>query len=81
VIFLQRLYPYIIVNSRINGYGDYNTPEQGVPITQPKDKWWELCMTMNDSWGYQHNDHNYKTPNQIIRIFVDYIKGCLNKFF
>ena len=30
-------------------------------------------MTMNDSWGYQGNDHNYKTPNQIIRIFVDCI--------
>ena len=30
-------------------------------------------MTMNDSWGFQHNDKNYKTPNQIIRIFVDCI--------
>lgn len=63
--------PNVIVNSRINGYGDYETPEQGVPITRPKNQWWELCMTMNDSWGFQHNDHNYKTPNQIIRIFVD----------
>ena len=66
--------PKTIVNSRINGYGDYGTPEQGVPVARPKFKWWELCMTMNDSWGYQHNDLNYKTPNQIIRIFVD----CIN---
>jgi alpha-L-fucosidase len=65
--------PMSIVNSRINGYGDYDTPEQGVPITPPKSKWWELCMTTNDSWGYQGNDKNYKTPNQIIRIFVDCI--------
>lgn len=65
--------PNTIVNSRINGYGDYDTPENGVPITQPKGKWWELCMTMNDSWGYQGNDKNYKTPNQIIRIFADCI--------
>ncbi|MCD4723952.1 MAG: alpha-L-fucosidase, partial [Bacteroidales bacterium] len=43
------------------------------PITRPKDEYWELCMTMNDSWGFQHNDLNYKTPNQIIRIFVDCI--------
>ena len=63
----------VILNSRINGYGDYSTPEQGLPVTRPKDRWWELCMTMNDSWGYQHNDHNYKTPNQIIRIFADCI--------
>ncbi len=65
--------PKGIVNSRINGYGDYDTPEQGVPITTPKSRWWELCMTMNDSWGYQGNDHNFKTPNQIIWILVDCI--------
>ena len=65
--------PQGIVNSRINGYGDYDTPEQGVPITRPKGRWWELCMTMNDSWGFQGNDRNFKTPNQVIRIFVDCI--------
>lgn len=67
--------PEIIINSRLAGYGDYSTPEQGVPISKPKDKFWELCMTMNDSWGYQQNDNNYKTPNQILRIFAD----CLSK--
>lgn len=65
--------PNTIINSRLQGYGDYATPEQGVPIHKPKDEYWELCMTMNDSWGYQHNDHNYKTPNQVIRIFIDCI--------
>ena len=63
--------PNVILNSRLQGYGDYATPEQGVPITRAQSEWWELCMTMNDSWGYQGNDKNYKTPNQIIRLFVD----------
>ena len=70
---ISRWLPRTIVNSRINGFGDYDTPEQGVPIVQPKSRWWELCMTMNDSWGYQGNDKNYKSPNQIIRLFVDCI--------
>ena len=65
--------PNAIINSRLQGYGDYATPEQGLPITRPEAEYWELCMTMNDSWGFQHNDLNYKTPNQIIRIFVDCI--------
>jgi len=65
--------PKVIINSRLQGYGDYATPEQGVPIQKPESQNWELCMTMNDSWGYQHNDSNYKSPNQIIRIFVDCI--------
>lgn len=63
----------VILNSRIQGYGDYETPEQGVPVTKPESRYWELCMTMNDSWGYQHNDTNYKSPNQVIRILVDCI--------
>lgn len=63
----------VILNSRIQGYGDYATPEQGLPVTRPDNRYWELCMTMNDSWGYQQNDTNYKTPNQIIRILVDCI--------
>ena len=61
----------VIVNSRITGYGDYATPEQGVPVVRPEEKYWELCMTMNDSWGYQHNDKNYKTPHMLLRTFVD----------
>lgn len=65
--------PEVIINSRIAGYGDYATPEQGLPVTRPADRYWELCMTMNDSWGYQHNDNNYKTPNQVINILVETI--------
>ena len=67
--------PHVIFNSRLNGQGDYATPEIGLPIYQPKDPYWELCMTMNDSWGFQENDTNYKTPQQIIDIFVD----CISK--
>lgn len=65
--------PDLIINSRLKGYGDYETPENSIPITPPKATYWELCLTMNDSWGYQGNDKNYKTSNQIIRIFSDCI--------
>src|SRR6185312_11834982 len=60
--------PNAILNSRLPGYGDYGTPEQGVPITRPPDKYWELCLTMNNSWGWQPNDQHFKTPYEIIRI-------------
>jgi alpha-L-fucosidase len=65
--------PEIIINSRLAGYGDYATPEQGIPVTRPKEECWELCMTMNDSWGYQQNDKNYKSAGLIIRILADVI--------
>lgn len=65
--------PNTILNSRLRDEGDYATPEQGMPITRPKDPYWELCMTMNDSWGFQKNDHAYKTTDQVIGIFADVI--------
>ena len=42
----------IILNSRMKGYGDYATPEQYIPLHQKKEPW-ELCLTLNESWGYQ----------------------------
>lgn len=65
--------PNTIINSRLQGHGDYETPEQGMPIVSPKSDYWELCMTINDSWGFQKNDHNYKTFDQILGIFTDVI--------
>jgi alpha-L-fucosidase len=65
--------PMAIINARLQGYGDYATPEQHTPITPPDSRAWELCMTMNDSWGYQGSDTNYKTPFEIISIFADVI--------
>jgi alpha-L-fucosidase len=64
--------PKTILNARMAGYGDYATPEQGVPIMGPKGPW-ELCMTINDSWGFQKQDHNQKSVNYIIRTFADCI--------
>ena len=70
---LQKDFPNVIFNSRLNQFGDYETPEIGIPVYRPSSKYWELCMTINDSWGYQQNDNNYKTPMQIIDLFVDTI--------
>jgi alpha-L-fucosidase len=67
--------PKAIINGRLQGYGDYSTPEQNFPISRPKYNWWELCMTINDSWGFQHTDVNFKTPYEIITIFADVISN------
>ena len=62
--------PKAVINGRLQGYGDYATPEQNFPVTRPKDNWWELCMTTNDNWGF-HHDNNWKTPYEVITIFVE----------
>ncbi|MCE3074201.1 alpha-L-fucosidase [Chryseobacterium gwangjuense] len=70
---LKKYNPNIIINSRLNNHGDYETPEQGIPVISPESKFWELCYTMNDSWGFQPFDNHYKTPNMIVRTLTDVI--------
>ncbi len=69
---LHQWQPKVILNSRMGGYGDYETPEQGVPIVAPEGPW-EFCVTINDSWGYQPNDHNHKSVRQLVRMFCECI--------
>ena len=65
--------PGTIINGRLQGYGDYDTPEQNFPVSRPASPNWELCMTTNDSWGYYERDTLYKTPYEVITIFADAI--------
>lgn len=66
--------PNAIINGRLQGYGDYDTPEQNFPVVRPQYNWWELCMTTNDNWGFHHDD-NWKTPYEVITIFVDAVSN------
>lgn len=66
-------YPQIITNDRLGGdfVGDTSTPEQYVPATGIKDRDWEVCMTMNDAWGFKLDDHNWKSTRTLIRMLCD----------
>jgi alpha-L-fucosidase len=64
--------PNCIFNSRLLGYGDYATPEQGIPIVPPEGPW-EFCVTVNDNWGYFAGDNNHKSVRQIVRMFAETI--------
>jgi len=65
----------VILNSRMGKnpcYGDYETPEQAIPIKQPKPPW-EFCWTLNDHWGYFTGDDNHKSTRLLVRTFCDVI--------
>ena len=70
---ILRSNPKAVINGRLAGQGDYETPEQNIPVSRPQYAWWELCMTTNNNWGYQPADTNWKTPFEIISIFVDVV--------
>jgi alpha-L-fucosidase len=63
--------PQCIVNDRVgNGLGDYDTPEQFIPRRRPQ-RDFEVCMTLNDHWGYDRNDQKWKAPPVVIRNLVE----------
>ncbi len=67
---IRELQPNIVINDRLPGCGDYDTPEQAVPPKAPA-RAWETCMTMNNSWGYNPSDHSYKSPRALIHTLCE----------
>ncbi|MBL7980218.1 MAG: alpha-L-fucosidase [Flavobacteriales bacterium] len=65
--------PKAIINGRLQGYGDYATPEQNIPVETPRTPAWEVCMTLGEQWGWQPQDTNYKSTHDLIHIFADVI--------
>jgi alpha-L-fucosidase len=62
---IRQLQPGIVINDRLPGFGDYDTPEQAVPARAPE-RAWETCMTMNNSWAYNPNDRGYKSARNLV---------------
>ena len=70
---LIALRPGLITNNRLGGgyKGDSDTPEQHVPATGIKDRDWEVCMTMNHTWGYKSYDDDWKTTEDLLHNLID----------
>ena len=84
--YVRDLQPKIIVNNRVGKartgmagmdqgekrVGDYGTPEQEIPPTGfGAGVDWESCMTMNNHWGYNKHDQNWKSSQTLIRNLID----------
>jgi len=93
VELVRKYQPDIILNNRLGDHegfsnqqrvlsqwGDFETPEQGVPDVALTDKYgnsipWETCLTLNGVWGYSEFDKNWKSPELIIHTLVN----CVSK--
>lgn len=69
-----QLQPDIIVNNRNRLPGDFSTPEQRI-VAEKGGRAWEACMTMNESWGYQRADDDWKSPKTIVRNLITCAHG------
>jgi alpha-L-fucosidase len=84
--YVRSLQPDIIINNRVGkpestpggGFaktgevGDYGTPEQTIPPTGfGPGVYWESCMTMNNHWGFNKADQNFKSTQTLVRNLID----------
>ncbi len=83
--YVRGLDPAIIINNRVDKgrndmqgltkgaefAGDFGTPEQEVPPAGLPGVDWESCITMNDHWGYNKHDQNWKSSRELIRMLAD----------
>ncbi len=52
--------------------GDFSTPEHYIPAQGiPGD--WEVCNTLNGSWGYSSHNHNWRNGKQVTRELIDIV--------
>lgn len=84
--YLRQLKPSLIVNNRVGKgrdgmrglskdegryVGDFGTPEQQIPTQHLAGIDWEACLTMNDTWGFKRNDHDWKDSDALIGSLVE----------
>jgi alpha-L-fucosidase len=73
--YLHGLKPSLVINNRIGKRkmddGDYETPEQEIPKDALGRRLWETCMTLNDTWGFKKDDHNWKSPKDVVHKLAD----------
>ena len=66
----RSLQPGIVINDRLPGNGDYDTPEQALPAVTPE-RPWETCMTMNRTWAWCPDDDDYKDARQLVHTLCE----------
>lgn len=71
VDLVKSLQPNCIVSGRIgNELGEYMTTGDNFIPRLPYEGDWEVPATLNDTWGFNKDDHNWKNPEEIIRLLV-----------
>ena len=72
---IRELMPDVIINNRLEITQDIHTPEQFQPRgwihVEGKPVVWEVCQTLNGSWGYDRDNLDWKSSEMLIKMLVD----------
>ncbi|HRI82382.1 MAG TPA: alpha-L-fucosidase, partial [Opitutaceae bacterium] len=70
--FVKKIQPGCLVSGRIgHGLGDYGIPRDNqMPPGRLRGDW-EVCATLNHTWGFKRHDHEWKSAPNLIRTLVE----------
>ena len=64
--FVRSIQPNTLVNSRIgNGLGDFGSMHDNQMPVGKNEFPFESPMTLNDTWGFKYDDHNWKSADTV----------------
>jgi len=71
---VHEIQPDCIVSGRLgNALGDYGSAGDNTIPEQLVGADWETPATINDTWGFKKDDHNWKSASVLIRKLVDIV--------
>lgn len=68
---VRSLQPATLIDGRLGAVGDYQSTGDNVIPPKASDEVFEVPATLNHTWGYRSDDHNWKSPGELIFKLVD----------
>ncbi|QGY42537.1 alpha-L-fucosidase [Maribellus comscasis] len=70
---VRSLQPACIISGRLGGgvETDYKSTGDNVIPAETVSGDWEVPATLNNTWGFKKNDHNWKSPEALTRLLFD----------
>lgn len=70
--YVKKIQPGCLVSGRIgHGLGDYGIPRDNQMPPGRMQSDWEICATLNHTWGYKSHDREWKSAPALIRTLVE----------
>lgn len=70
---VRTLQPATLIDGRLGAVGDYRSTSDNVIPPKASDDAWEVPATLNHTWGYRTDDHNWKSPGELIFKLIDIV--------
>jgi len=70
---VRTLQPATLIDGRLGTAGDYQSMGDNAIPPEASDRAWEVPATLNHTWGFRSDDHNWKSPGELVFKLVDIV--------